>query len=92
MLSVRSLPICGRIVSATQQPELITQIQVCRRLGISDETWRRWRKAGRVPRPVALPGRPRWIVAEIDRYLAEGRFDQPNTRSFFRSAVRRRAS
>lgn len=48
-------------------PRLLRQIQVCRRLGIAVQTWRRWRAARRVPAPVAnLPGRPRWREADIE--------------------------
>lgn len=47
-------------------PDVLTQKEVCKRLAISDETWRRWRKAGRTPEQVALPGRPRWRRADID--------------------------
>lgn len=46
--------------------DLLTQVQVCQRLGISDQTWMRWRKAGRVPDPVVLPsGRRKWRAADI---------------------------
>lgn len=47
----------------------LTQIQICRRLGISDETWRRWRKARQVPAPVPnVPGHPRWSVRDIEDF------------------------
>lgn len=57
--------------------DLLTQTQVCARLGISDETWRRWRKAGRTPEQVQLPGRPRWRRRDIDRLVG------PVTREYF---------
>jgi predicted DNA-binding transcriptional regulator AlpA len=47
--------------------ELLTQVQVCQRLGISDQSWMRWRKAGRTPEAVTLPsGRLKWRVSDID--------------------------
>jgi predicted DNA-binding transcriptional regulator AlpA len=50
--------------------DLLTQVQVCDRLGISADTWTRWRKAGRVPDPVTLPsGRRKWRVSDIDALL-----------------------
>jgi hypothetical protein len=59
----------------TQTPDLLNGIQVCRRLGISDETWRRWRKSDPAcPRPVGVAGHPRWEVADIVRYKAGSRF------------------
>jgi predicted DNA-binding transcriptional regulator AlpA len=56
------------MTAVAQQTErrLLTQIDVCRRLEISDETWRRWRAAGRTPEPAPLPGRKRWYAADID--------------------------
>jgi predicted DNA-binding transcriptional regulator AlpA len=48
--------------------DLLRQIDVCARLGISDQTWMRWRKAGRVPDAVVLPsGRLRWRRDDIER-------------------------
>jgi predicted DNA-binding transcriptional regulator AlpA len=72
-------------------PTLLSQIQVCRRLGISDETWRRWRAAGRVPVPVAVPGaRLRWRVVDIER-LEAGEVVTSGRRSFFGGARRHAA-
>jgi predicted DNA-binding transcriptional regulator AlpA len=49
-------------------PDLLTQEQVCRKLGISNDTWTRWRKAGRTPKAVELPsGRRKWRREDIDR-------------------------
>lgn len=46
--------------------DLLTQVQVCRKLGISDETWRRWRRALRTPLAVTMPsGRLKWRASEI---------------------------
>lgn len=50
-------------------PEFLRQSDICRWLGISDETWRRWRQAGRVPRPVDLPGAPRWSRRDLEAWL-----------------------
>lgn len=47
-------------------PDLLTQVQVCARLGISNTTWMRWRKAGRTPHAVRLPsGRLKWRASDI---------------------------
>jgi predicted DNA-binding transcriptional regulator AlpA len=56
--------------SARNTADLLTQKQVCQRLGISEDTWTRWRKAQRVPEAVTLPsGRRKWRVADIDAML-----------------------
>jgi hypothetical protein len=69
---------------------LLTQIQICRRLGISDETWRRWRVARRVPAPVPnVPGRPRWTLAAIQEFEA-GMGQRGGRRAYFQSARRAR--
>jgi len=48
--------------------DLLTQVQVCAQLGISDQTWMRWRAARRTPEPVTLPsGRLKWRREDIDR-------------------------
>jgi hypothetical protein len=67
-----------------ETPEFLTQIQICRRLGITDETWRRWRAAGKTPAPLDLPGHPRWRAADIERFL-QGRKADPKTRTYFAS-------
>ena len=65
-------------------PDLLGQTEVCRRLGISDETWRRWRRAGRVPAPVQMPsGRLKWRAADLAVLL--GPRPEPRRR-FFRGA------
>ena len=76
---------------ASSGPELLTQVQVCARLGISDQTWMRWRKAGRAPLPVALPsGRLKWLVVDIDRLI--GVKPEPEARRRFFSAALHRCS
>jgi len=48
--------------------DLLTQVEVCRILGISDASWMRWRAARRTPEPVTLPsGRLKWRREDIDR-------------------------
>jgi hypothetical protein len=71
-------------------PSLIRQAHICLRLGISDETWRRWRAAGLVPAPVTTHGRPRWRVVDIERIEA-GEVVIPGRRSFFGGARRHAA-
>jgi predicted DNA-binding transcriptional regulator AlpA len=56
--------------SGCHTADLLTQKQVCQRLGISEDTWTRWRKAQRVPEAVTLPsGRRKWRVVDIDAML-----------------------
>jgi hypothetical protein len=62
----------GRTNRVLPAPQYLTQIQICRRLGICVETWRNWRKAGFAPTPAPLPGRPRWTVADIVRFEQGG--------------------
>ena len=68
-------------------PDLLTQKQVCQRLGISPDTWTRWRKAGHVPEAVTLPsGRRKWRVADIDAFFLRGRaIESAPRRRYFRS-------
>lgn len=68
------------------RPLLLTQIQVCRRLGISVQTWRNWRARGRTPATVDLPGRPRWRAADIDAFAS--RLNVAPRRTFFNTARR----
>lgn len=58
---------------------LLRQVEVCNRLGISDETWMRWRrlkKAGKanyqcVPDPVpSSPAVKKWRESDIEALLA----------------------
>lgn len=52
-----------------QRSQFVRQADICRRFGISDETWRRWRAARRAPAPVPnVPGRPRWRVEDIEAF------------------------
>jgi hypothetical protein len=74
---------------AASDVKLITQIQICRRLGIAVNTWRNWRVARQAPAPVPnVPGRPRWRVADIEAF-ERGLF-RHGGRTFF-GAARRRA-
>lgn len=69
-----------------QSPELVTQKAICQRLGISDETWRRWRQSGRAPAPAPWPlsshRMPRWRRAVIDAFVAS----RGEGRSYFKTA------
>jgi predicted site-specific integrase-resolvase len=67
---------------------LLSGIDICRRLGISDETWRRWRAAGKAPAPVGLPGRPRWRVVDIDAFTQQAVPARPSHRRYFAAAAR----
>jgi hypothetical protein len=66
---------------------LIGQAHICRRLGITVQTWRRWRQAGLAPVPVLEKPRPRWRVVDIER-LESGEVVIPGRRSFLGAARR----
>jgi predicted DNA-binding transcriptional regulator AlpA len=69
-------------------PDLLSQIEVCRRLGISDQTWMTWRKAGKTPEAITLPsGRRKWRVSDID--VMVGRPIERAGRRYFAAARRR---
>lgn len=74
---------------AGQPADLVRQFEICAAFGISDETWRRWVKRGDAPKPVDLPGRPRWRRADVERFK-QGRRLAEGHRTFFGSAVRSR--
>lgn len=79
---------------ADQRADLVSQTEICRQLGISDQTWLRWRKARMTPEAIMLPsGRSKWRREDIDRLA--GKFaDEPTaTRRRFQAvyAVKRSA-
>jgi hypothetical protein len=76
----------------TDGPHLLRQVDVCRRLGISDQTWMNWRKAGRTPEAIVMPsGLLRWRVVDIARL--EGTPVEPERgRQYFQAARRHRAA
>lgn len=49
---------------------VLRQFEICQRLGISDESWRRYVRSGRAPEP--LPGWPvncpRWSVEDVEAF------------------------
>lgn len=68
------------------RPDVLSQVEVCARLGISDQTWMRWRAAKRTPDAVTMPsGRLKWRTADIDA-LAGTEPERPGRRRFFQSA------
>lgn len=69
----------------SDQPVLLTQIQICRLLGIGVQTWRDWRKAQLTPEPAPLPGRPRWRVEDIERFIGQR---QSSGRHYFGSVAK----
>lgn len=69
-------------------PALVTQAAWARRLGVSVDTFRAWRRDGRIPAPVAIPGWPRWSSKTVERVTRE--LQQAGEGRYFRSATRRR--
>jgi len=52
--------------------ELLTVEEVCRRLGISADTWYKWRARRVTPALIRLPnGSHRVRVTDLDRWLSE---------------------
>lgn len=51
--------------------EFIAQIAWARRLGISVQTFREWRRLGLIPLPSGLPGHPRWPADVVERTTAQ---------------------
>lgn len=76
--------------SGRNTADLLTQKQVCQRLGISEDTWTRWRKAQRVPDAVTLPsGRRKWRVVDINAMLQVRPMSVGARRRFFGSVQTR---
>lgn len=71
----------------TAEPEYWRALDICKRLNISDETWRRWRKAGLTPEPAPMPGVPRWHRADIEDFERRRHY---YGREYFRSVRRAR--
>ena len=71
--------------ASTKTLGLLRQGEICRRLGISDDRWRRWPDSGRAPAPVpGLPKRrPRWRLEDFERGIVT------TGRRFLTSARRR---
>jgi hypothetical protein len=46
-----------------------TQAELCRSIGIDPKTFRSWTKRPDFPRALAAPGRQRWLVADVLRWL-----------------------
>lgn len=68
--------------------DLVTQAEWASRLGISVSTFREWRRQGRIPMPLVLPGWPRWSAQTV----AKVTFDLAREGRYFRTAVVRRQS
>lgn len=50
---------------------LLTGREFRAELGISEPTFHRWRKAGRLPPPADLPGNPRWRQSVVEAAKGE---------------------
>lgn len=54
-----------------RESDLLTQPEICQRFGISDRTWRRWVRSGKVEPPVSRLGHPRWRRDYVERLLGQ---------------------
>lgn len=65
----------GEAVSLSGMPDTLTADQLCQVLGISKDTWGRWRKAGVMPIPELQPPthRARYSKRMVEKYLETGR-------------------
>lgn len=66
---------------------LVTQAEWASRLGICVDTFRAWRKAGRIPMPLDLPGWPRWSCETVERVTRD--LQRAGETKFFRGHTRR---
>lgn len=67
----------------TERPDVLSQVEVCARLGICDQTWMNWRKAGLTPQAIVLPnGGRKWRTADIDALVGRRETDRPGRRFF----------
>lgn len=58
-------------VSNCDPLELIDTQQFCKLLRVSQRSLERWLSSGKLPQPVALPGRVRrWRRQDIERWMA----------------------
>ncbi|MFW0181300.1 helix-turn-helix transcriptional regulator [Rothia sp. P5766] len=46
--------------------EFYSVSDLCRILGVSDETLRRWRRQGKVPPPVMIGRSPKWPPSDLE--------------------------
>jgi predicted DNA-binding transcriptional regulator AlpA len=71
----------GHVVDETRK--LLRIPEICAMVGISRDTWCRWVRCGKAPKPLdrsVMPGHPRWKAADIAQFL-DGR--QVGRRHFF---------
>jgi excisionase family DNA binding protein len=54
-------------------PRLLTQTEVCERLGVSRVALWSWRSAGQFPAPIVLGRRLRWPEHEVAAFLEQRR-------------------
>ncbi len=62
--------------NVTLEPLAVSAQQLGRMLGISVRTIRTMDAGGKLPRPIRLNGSVRWIVTEIESFLAAGAPDR----------------
>lgn len=69
-------------MTSDNEPMLLRVHEVARLLGVSDETLRLWRKAGKFIAPVGGPGHPRWrrsdVLAFIEGSTSSAAPEQPS--------------
>lgn len=68
----------GHVMDETRY---VTTPAICRQLGISRWTWRRWVRCGMAPAPAPLPGHPRWHRVDVERFQQESRYFRAHRRT-----------
>lgn len=48
-----------------------SQKELAKMCGVSITTIWRWDKSGEIPSPVIVGGKPRWLVCDIEKWLAK---------------------
>lgn len=48
---------------------LMRQAECAALADVSVQTWHRWVLAKKAPQPVNMPGKPRWLRREVERWI-----------------------
>ncbi|HXH05452.1 MAG TPA: hypothetical protein VNI83_02565 [Vicinamibacterales bacterium] len=71
---------------------LLSQPAFAAALGVSVRTFRRWRRLGVIPPPLALPGHPRWPADALEQVLAARQREAAWSQSSWPRRARARAA